>query len=56
MAGLVPKALRVSALWGYALFTLFSYAMVAMMNGSFFRQTTEKEKLELHLGTYLPFQ
>lgn len=56
MAGLLRKALKVSALWGYGLFTLFAYAMVSMMNGSFFRQTTEKEKLELQLGAYLSLE
>lgn len=52
MAGLLFKAVKSVALFAYGLFILFVYAVLQIWNGNFFKRPTEREKLELQLGTY----
>lgn len=52
MAGLLFKAVKSAALFAYGLFILFVYALLQISNGNFFKRPTEREMLELQLGTY----
>jgi len=51
----IASRLVSAASFGYGLFTMFLYGLLAMRKGYFFKGPSEKENLELHLGmTFLP--
>jgi hypothetical protein len=52
MARLLLRALKSATLFAYGLFILFVYGLLQIKNGNFFKRSTEKENLELQLGTY----
>jgi hypothetical protein len=54
MARLLVRALKSATLFAYGLFTLFVYGLLQIKSGNFFKRSTEKENLELQLGTYNP--
>lgn len=41
---------------GYGAFTMMVYAVRAILNGTFFKKSTEKEALELQLGKCSPLE
>lgn len=50
MTSLLLRALKYAVLSAYGLFVMFLYTLISIKNGNFFKQSTEKEKLELQLG------
>lgn len=53
MAFSLGKGLVAVAVFAYGLFTVVLYGAIATKKGLFFRKRTEKESLELQLGTCL---
>lgn len=54
MARSIGRALLKVAAFGYGLFTLGLYGLTAVFRGIYFKWPSEKDKLELKLGAYLP--
>lgn len=52
MAGVLFRAVKSAILFGYGLFILFVYGFMQIRSGSFFKKSSEKEKLELYLGMF----
>ena len=52
MAGFISKAITKVAVYAYGMFTVFLYGLISIKKGTFFKQRTEKEHLELQLGEF----
>lgn len=52
MANPVVKVALLSIAFSYALFTWVLYNFTFLRSGDFFKRGSEKEKLELEIGTY----
>lgn len=52
MANPILRALVWTAVFAYGGFTMLLYGFRAIRAGSFFKKTTEKERLELQLGEF----
>lgn len=50
MAGAVLKCFVASLTFAYGVYVFFLYGLIAFCKGAWFRGSTEKERLEFHLG------
>lgn len=55
MASFISKAIKKAAVYAYGLFTVVLYALISVRKGTYFKQRTEKEHLELQLGASSAF-
>lgn len=53
MAVSITKAVIKAAAFGYGIFTVILYGIIALSSGTYFTRRTEKESLELQLGKHL---
>lgn len=53
MAVSITKAIVKAVAFGYGIFTVILYGLIALKSGTYFTRRTEKESLELQLGKYL---
>lgn len=49
----ITKAFVKSVAFGYGIFTMILYGLIALKSGTYFTRRTEKESLELQLGKHL---
>jgi hypothetical protein len=53
MANQLLRALSSVVAYSYGLFNVFLYCVMAVKAGTFFKRPTERENLELRLGTFI---
>lgn len=55
MGNFITKAITRLVAFAYGLFSVFLYGYLATRRGTFFKKRTERQNLELQLGTILLF-
>lgn len=55
MSSVAFGLLKSAFAYSYGLFIMIVYAAIAILRGTFFSKTTEKEVLELQLGMHIPW-